>query len=74
MVCSRWHEMMADASMWPILDVTPRECGVYCPSIHHNVTNMEVWLRRRVAGMRELTVWASVQCCRGQYANEILHC
>ena len=69
MMCARWHELMADASMWPIVDVMPRGYGVCCPSIHFDITNMDVWLRHSGAGLRELTLRASVQCCHSQCAN-----
>jgi hypothetical protein len=63
LVCSRWHEMMADASMWPVVDVTPRIYGMYHTSNQQTIINMGVWLQRRSAGMRELTLRASAQCC-----------
>lgn len=62
-VCPRWRKMMAEPSMWPILDVKPRYAGVYCRSIHHDITNMDLWLRRRGSGFQELTLRASTQCC-----------
>ena len=77
LVCSKWHELMGDASMWPVVDVTPRPRGMYYPSSLVPVTNMEVWLRRRSPGIRELTLRASVQCCscHGQTPRlQVLHC
>ena len=55
-MCSRWNDMMATPSMWPILDVTPRELGVYRLSTHHAITTMDMWLRRRAAGIQKLTL------------------
>jgi hypothetical protein len=58
LVCSRWHDLMAAPSMWPVLDVTPREYGVYRLSRRHDTTNLDMWLRR-TAGTRKLTLRAS---------------
>ena len=69
LVCSKWHEMMADASMWPVVDVTPRGHGTfYYFSSHGDITYMDVWLRRRSAGMRELTLRACAQSCSNAIA------
>lgn len=51
LVCSRWRDLLATPSVWPILDVTPLEYGVYWLSRHHDITNMDMWLRRRAAGI-----------------------
>jgi hypothetical protein len=70
LVCSRWHDLMATPTMWPILDVTPREYWIslmhqqmhqhqHRLSRHHDITNMDMWLRRRAAGIQELTLRAS---------------
>jgi hypothetical protein len=57
LVCSKWHELLADASVWPVVDLTRRGVHVGNSSSHHA---WDVWLQRFGAGMRELTVRVSV--------------
>jgi hypothetical protein len=54
LVCRRWHKIMADASMWPVVDVEPRD-----DHDSPDADNMAVWLQRRSPGMRELTLRVS---------------
>ena len=42
LVCSRWHDLMADASMWRILDVEPRAHRLLWPSSNDDCSNMEI--------------------------------
>ena len=40
LVCSKWHEMMGDASMWSVVDVTPYARGTYHHPSHGDITNI----------------------------------
>lgn len=51
LVCSRWCRIIADASMWPSLHLLWDEDSEY-------VSCALPWLRRRIPGMRELTLQA----------------
>jgi hypothetical protein len=70
-VCSKWHELLADASVWPVVDLTRRGVHEEHPSKHHA---MDVWLRRFGAGIRELILRVSVCRCSCRCADMILQC
>lgn len=64
LVCRRWHTLMADASMWPALDVAPWE---HCTR-REQFANWNGWLRRRSPGMREVTLKAR-SCATCSYSH-----
>jgi hypothetical protein len=49
-VCHRWCNILADASMWPVVDVTP------CVGYNAWYTQQGTWLRSRAPGMQQLTL------------------
>jgi hypothetical protein len=60
-VCRRWHRIMARASMWPEVCVTPRDSSVVA------------WLRQRSSGLRQLTLH-QVRCwLAAASVAELLH-
>jgi hypothetical protein len=58
LVCNRWHRVMADASMWSVVDVEPRGDRDTL-----NAGSMVKWLQQRGSGMRKLKLRASNHCC-----------
>lgn len=59
-VCRRWHRITAHTSMWPTVEMTPRN------------SNMVAWLRQRSPGLRHLTLHVSAECAAVATAD-LLH-
>jgi hypothetical protein len=61
LVCVRWHGIMADASMWSVVDLQPlRDRNA------RHAGSMVAWLQQRGPGMRELTMQASASVAHAQ--------
>jgi hypothetical protein len=72
LVCGRWYRVMADASMWSVVDAQPRGDRLVRDSPHAGT--MVKWLQRRGPGMRELTLRASERLCIAQIHTWCRHC
>ena len=59
LVCDRWHRVMADPSMWSVVDVEPRADKLVYNYAHAG--SMSDWLRHRSPRMRGLTLQASAR-------------
>lgn len=64
LVCHRWCGIMADASLWPVVNVAARARG----RTHACAHDVARWLQRYAPGMRKLTLQAS--CCALQPATD----
>lgn len=64
LVCQRWHRMLADAGMWPTLDVAP--LSILLHDDFDVVRGLHAWLRQRLGHCCELTLRVSGRrcCCR----------
>lgn len=55
-MCHRWHKLLLEASMWPVVDLAPRHFWRVGTPLHASVIN---WLHQRGPGMRQLTLRVS---------------
>ena len=56
LVCHRWHNLLLEASMWPVVDLAPRDFNRVGAPLHASTYK---WLHQRGPGMRELTLRVS---------------
>jgi hypothetical protein len=62
LVCRKWYRITAHPSMWPTVDMTPRDSSVV------------PWLRQRSQGLRHLTLHVSIECAVFPAATAQLQC
>ena len=62
LVCRKWYRITAHPSMWPTVDMTPRDSSVV------------PWLRQRSQGLRHLLLHVSIECAVPPAATaQLLH-